>query len=70
MLPSGAGSVSATVCSSATASAAAANRPSAGLIAAPGVYFLADGSAAAAEAVALLQTVAETLPAPDGNILL
>lgn len=49
---------------------AAANRPSAGLVAAPGVYFLADGSAAAAEAVALLQTVAETLPAPDGNILL
>jgi RNA polymerase sigma factor (sigma-70 family) len=49
---------------------AVVNRAFIGWQTVPGLYLLADGSAAAAEAQALLQTVAEQLPAPDGSILL
>jgi DNA-directed RNA polymerase specialized sigma24 family protein len=47
-----------------------ANRPTLDLVGVPQVQVLADGSAAAAEAVALLETVAAVLQAPDGDILL
>jgi hypothetical protein len=35
----------------------------------PGIHYLADGSAAADEAVALLEAMAAELPDPDGAIL-
>lgn len=47
-----------------------ANRPALSLVETPDVPWLADGSAAADEAIALLETVAAGLQAPDGDILL
>jgi DNA-directed RNA polymerase specialized sigma24 family protein len=47
-----------------------ANRPALHLVGAPDELWLADGSAAADEAITLLETVAAALQAPDGDILL
>jgi DNA-directed RNA polymerase specialized sigma24 family protein len=49
---------------------AAVNRPGLHIGAGRFVDQLADGSAAGAEAVALLEVIAATMPAPDGDILL
>jgi len=49
---------------------AAANRTSPDCATSTSVYLLADGSAAASEAVALLRAIAVRLPEPDGAILL
>jgi RNA polymerase sigma factor (sigma-70 family) len=49
---------------------AAANRPELDFGTARRAYLLADGSAAGAEAMALLRAVAASMPAPDGDILL
>jgi DNA-directed RNA polymerase specialized sigma24 family protein len=47
-----------------------ANRPALNLVGTPDALWLADGSAVADEAVALLEIVAADLQAPDGDILL